>query len=299
MPVRPAPLACTLAAGCVALNATSASATVLLFQTAPGSTQTFTAGSTNLFDDVEHGSDGVAAQFGDFVGAAPNGGLSTTVVGDKFHQSRVIPPWTNITYMHGTAGGATPNTSLTFEGPEYDPATAGQGPFTIGGAPDAKPRIGANYGDLAGVMQIDALDSWPGDGRGGNVIVFNSTNNVTLAGFDLATTATTGNGQLNLLKVVDGNTGVTLWDSGAAWNGSSYINRFNVASGEGTPTHTHVDLSTTLAGTVGSTKLQLHLGAYGGSAALGISNIEFSEVPEPASLALLGLGALAMLRRRG
>ncbi|MBX3110390.1 MAG: PEP-CTERM sorting domain-containing protein [Fimbriimonadaceae bacterium] len=164
---------------------------------------------------------------------------------------------------YGMGTGWTPNVTTSYE--------------TLDGAllhySDQLLHWDLNYGDLEHIAFAEV-----GNGTARVILTADAGWSVRLESFDLAGWPNADHA-LSFLRVLDGSYN-TVWDSGAT-----------VAHGAG-PTHDHY-----APDIVGQTLII----EWGQNWNIGIDNISFSQtdaVPEPATMAVLGLGALALKRRR-
>ncbi|MBX3110389.1 MAG: PEP-CTERM sorting domain-containing protein [Fimbriimonadaceae bacterium] len=162
---------------------------------------------------------------------------------------------------YGMGSGWTPNVVTSY-------ASLDSG---LGQVSDQLVHWGADYGDLNHVAYGSA-------GIGRVILTADAGWAVRLESFDMAGWPVADQ-PLTFLRVRDGGDNI-VWDSGAT-----------VAHGAG-PTHDHYSPDL-----VGQT-LKIE---WGTNVNAGIDNISFSQtdaVPEPATMAVLGLGVLALKRRR-
>ena len=174
-----------------------------------------------------------------------------------------FPPtydWTR-QYLYGSAGGATPNVVVSYASPGA-PGT----PRYYGGSSNG---TGAVYFDASGGVSPDVLMDFIADED-------------FVVSLDSLDKFNWGAASIKTLKVLDANSNV-LWDSGASAStpiamAGSEVQHYNI-------------------GASGS-YLRLIMAENGATLNLGVDSIQFSQVPEPGTLALLTLGGQAILRRR-
>lgn len=165
------------------------------------------------------------------------------------------------TYLYGSAGGATPNVVVSYASP---------------GAPGT-PRYYAGSSDGTGAVYFEQSG-----GNSPDVLMDFIADSGFLASLDGLDMVNWGAVSIKTLKVLDAASTV-LWDSGATAAAP-------IAMANGEVQHYNIGLS--------GAYLRLIMAENGTSTNLGVDNIQFSQVPEPATLALLILGGMGLLRRR-
>lgn len=155
--------------------------------------------------------------------------------------------------------------------------------------------------DGSGLTGTDETATHDNNGGGGGFTMYHSavgtTSNVTLdfdlgGAFDLDGALIWQFNQANL-----SDRGVQTFDLFTSTDGVNYTDQgeFSLTQEAGTGS---ISAQTVAFNATGVTDVRFVLLDNYGGVVIGLAEVRFSEVPEPGSLALLGLGGLAVLRRR-